>query len=246
MKNHMDNETMSLLRRLGLNQYESKVYFSLLKSGSTSASEIGTLADIPRPRTYDVLDKLEKRGFISVQPGRPTKFMAIALNETFDLLKTKKEEELKKAVTEIEDIKVRLADKMKTSKNSKVREEYMRLINDRKNIHSKIESMINSAKANILISTTAKGLDRKMGCFEDALRKADKRGVNIRIVSPSEDTVCIKKASEFAEIVKKDSNQRAIVVDNDLLLFLTPETQEKEAGTWIKSPYMAKNFRNLF
>jgi sugar-specific transcriptional regulator TrmB len=243
----MDNETMGLLRRLGLNQYESKVYFSLLRSGSTSASEIGTLADIPRPRTYDVLDKLEKRGFITIQPGRPTKFKAAALDETFELLKSKKEDEFKKSVNEIGDIKVHLSDKLKNSKESKKdKDEYLWIIKDRKNIHSKIEGMINSAKASIIISTTANGLDRKMGCFEDALRKANKRGVSIKIITPSEDTVCVKRASEFAEIIKRDSNQRAVVTDNDVLLFLTPETHEKEVGTWIRSPYMAKNFRSLF
>lgn len=247
MKNHMDSETMSLLRRLGLNQYESKVYFSLLKSGSTSASEIGTLADIPRPRTYDVLDKLEKMGFITVQPGRPTKFRAAAIDETFELMKGKKEDEFRKSVSEIEDIRVRLSEKVRTSKDSKRdKEEYLWLIRDRKNIHSKIENMINAAKMSITISTTANGLDRKLSCFENALRKASKRGVSVKIVSPSEDAACVKRASEFAEVIKKNSNQRAVVTDNDILLFLTPETHEKEVGTWIRSPYMAKNFRNLF
>ncbi len=244
----MDSESLYLLRRLSLNQYESRVYFSLLKAGPTSASEIGSVAEIPRPRTYDVLDKLEKKGFISVQPGRPTRFKAVELDEAIKFLKTKKEEELKKSLNEMEDIKGKLSEKIRTTKpEGKVKaEDYVWVIKDRKNLHSKIEGLIHSAKDSILITANDAGVKNKLESFENSLRKACKRGVKIKVVSPLTNASLVKRMCEFAEVVKKDHNHRMMVIDDDVFLFLTPEPHDREVGTWIKSPYIADNFRNLF
>ena len=244
----MDSESLYLLRRLSLNQYESRVYFSLLKAGPTSASEIGSVAEIPRPRTYDVLDKLEKKGFISVQPGRPTRFKAVELDEAIKFLKTKKEEELKKSLHEMEDIKGKLSEKIRTTKpEGKVKaEDYVWVIKDRKNLHSKIEGLIHSAKDSILITANDAGVKNKLESFENSLRKACKRGVKIKVVSPLTNASLVKRMCEFAEVVKKDHNHRMMVIDDDVFLFLTPEPHDREVGTWIKSPYIADNFRNLF
>ena len=244
----MDSETLNLLRRIGLNQYESKTYFSLLNAGPTSASEIGSLADIPRPRTYDVLDKLEKKGFISIQPGRPTKFKAIGLIDAVDFLKDKRKEEFDKSIEEIEELRIKLSQKIKTAKPEKKEDadDYVWVMKDKKSLHSKIESLIQSAKDNILIATTDSGLKHKMEAFEPHLRKASKRGVAVRIVSPLTDADLTKKVSEFADVVKRNHNHRFMVIDNDVVLFLTPEEHEREVGTWIKSPYVANNFRCLF
>lgn len=244
----MDSESLYLLRRIGLNQYESRVYFSLLKAGPTSASEIGNVAEIPRPRTYDVLDKLEKKGFISVQPGRPTRFKAVDLDGAISFLKSRKEEDLKKSLRDIDDIKGKLSDKIRLTKpEDKVKaEDYVWVIKDRKNLHSKIEGLIHSAKDNILITANDNGIKNKLDAFEHPLRKACKRGVKIKVVSQLSNAGLAKRVCEFAELVKKEHNHRMMVIDDDVFLFLTPEPHEKEVGTWIKSPYIADNFRNLF
>jgi sugar-specific transcriptional regulator TrmB len=248
MKNHMDSETLGLLRRIGLNQYESKVYFSLLNAGPISASDVSSLADIPRPRTYDVLDKLEKRGFISTQPGRPTRFKAINLGEAVESLKTKKQDEFQKDLIEMDEIKKRLADRFKGAKpESRIdAEDYVWVIKDQKNLHSRIDNLINSAKDSILIAANDANLGHKLDAFENSLRKANKRGVDIKIVSPLNDPMLAKRAAEIAEIKKREHNHRMMVIDDDVILFLTPDSHEKEIGTWIKSPYVANNFRCLF
>ena len=48
-----------------LNVYETKVWLALLSKGVVSAGETAELSGVPRSRTYDILESLEKKGFIA-------------------------------------------------------------------------------------------------------------------------------------------------------------------------------------
>ena len=50
-----------------LNVYETKIWLALLGKGVASAGEIATISGVPRSRTYDVLESLEKKGFSIVK-----------------------------------------------------------------------------------------------------------------------------------------------------------------------------------
>ena len=52
-----------------LNIYETKVWLALLTRGIASAGEIAEMSRVPRSRTYDVLESLEKKGFSIVKIG---------------------------------------------------------------------------------------------------------------------------------------------------------------------------------
>lgn len=246
MKLYMDKEALSLLNRIGLNQYESRTYLALLSNGASSASEISENASIPRPRTYDILQKLSKKGFISTQPGRPVKFKAVNINEAFDSLKNQKSIELNKEITEMLTIASKLSDRIKEVEPTEAESpDMVWVLKSRKNIHSKIDSLINNAKESILLATSENGLERKMKLHEDSLRKASKRGVEITIMTPKK-TKHSEKASDFANVVMKQHEHRMLVADDNVVLFLTPEQEaEKEVGAWINSPFFANNAKKM-
>src|SRR3989344_5416041 len=179
MKQPMDAETLNLLQRAGLNQYESRVYLALLQAGPTSAGDTADLANIPRPRTYDVLEKLEKKGFVAIQPGRPTKFFASKPGEAFDALKRKKQDDFNKELIELEKIKARLHEHAKTTKPETTTnaEDYVWVLKDRKNIHSKLEALVNNAQTSVLLAASHDALAQKLEHLDASLRKAKKRGV---------------------------------------------------------------------
>src|SRR3989344_4237035 len=60
-----------------LNIYETKVWLALLSKGIASAGEVAELSGVPRSRTYDVLESLEKRGFVIQKLGKPIKYLAV-------------------------------------------------------------------------------------------------------------------------------------------------------------------------
>lgn len=245
MKVHMDKELLSLLRRLGLNQYESRLYLALLNFGASTASDLSDTANIPRPRAYDVLDKLEKKGFVAIQPGRPTRFAAVMIDEAFENLRKKKHENLEKELEEVGKIQNQLKRRIKSFKpiETKGVSDFVWVLRSRDNIYSKLESLIENAKNTIIIATSNEGLKRKLDAYEKHLKRAKKRGVNIKIITPS-DTKYSKKASQFAEVINRDHKHRFTIADDDVLLFLTPEIDEKkEVGAWIKSSFFADNLR---
>ena len=48
-----------------LNEYEVKIWTALLSKGVATAGELAEISNVPRSRSYDVLESLEKRGTMS-------------------------------------------------------------------------------------------------------------------------------------------------------------------------------------
>jgi len=69
----MEDEAI-LLKEMGLTEYETKSYLTLLKLGIATAEQISEAASIPLPRVYDTLVELQKKGFVLISKGRPKKF----------------------------------------------------------------------------------------------------------------------------------------------------------------------------
>src|SRR3989344_93845 len=71
-----------------LNIYETKVWLALLSKGIASAGEIAVISGVPRSRTYDVLESLEKSGFAIVKIGKPVKYIAVKPTEVLEKMKS--------------------------------------------------------------------------------------------------------------------------------------------------------------
>ena len=96
---------MATLRDLGLSEYESRVYRSLLEMGPTTAKELSDRSDVPMGRIYDVLNGLETRNLIRSQTAsRPKKYVAVEADTALDRLLETKREELEQKVSQYEEI----------------------------------------------------------------------------------------------------------------------------------------------
>ena len=73
-----------------LNIYETKVWVALLSKGIASAGEIAEISGVPRSRTYDVLESLEKSGFAIIKIGKPVKYIAVKPVEVIEKIKLNK------------------------------------------------------------------------------------------------------------------------------------------------------------
>jgi HTH-type transcriptional regulator, sugar sensing transcriptional regulator len=67
---------VELLQRIGLNKYEAEAYLALLSDGPLTGYELGKRSGVPLSKSYEVLERLARRGLALVQPGEPPRYRA--------------------------------------------------------------------------------------------------------------------------------------------------------------------------
>src|SRR5210317_1975697 len=99
-------EFLSKLRRyFSLNLYEVKIWTALLSRGISTAGELSDIADVPRSRSYDVLETLEKKGFIITKIGKPIKYIAVAPEEVVERVKLNMKQEAEEKVKNLDSLR---------------------------------------------------------------------------------------------------------------------------------------------
>jgi sugar-specific transcriptional regulator TrmB len=96
---------MDALKTIGLNLYERRLWIALLARGASTAGELSEIANVPRSRTYDVLQSLAEKGFVVVQTAKPLRYVALPPEEALERAKKKIEEDMKEAIRRIEMLK---------------------------------------------------------------------------------------------------------------------------------------------
>src|SRR4051794_35976333 len=67
---------VELLQRVGLSKYEAEAYSVLLAQGPLTGYELGKRSGVPLSKSYEVLERLTRRGLAFVQPGEPARYIA--------------------------------------------------------------------------------------------------------------------------------------------------------------------------
>jgi sugar-specific transcriptional regulator TrmB len=104
---------MATLRDLGLSEYESRAYRTLLETGPTTAKELSRASDVPMGRIYDVLNSLETQGLVRSQTAsRPKKYVAVESEAALDRLLAEKKRQLDQQAEQYETVVDELADEL--------------------------------------------------------------------------------------------------------------------------------------
>ncbi len=69
--------TRDILRRMGLNAYETDAYLALLEGGELTAMEISREAHVPYSKIYEVLNSLKQKDWIKSTDERPSKYYPV-------------------------------------------------------------------------------------------------------------------------------------------------------------------------
>ncbi|MFH1506600.1 MAG: helix-turn-helix domain-containing protein, partial [archaeon] len=227
-------EFLSKLRRyFSLNLYEVKIWTALLSRGVSTAGELSDIANVPRSRSYDILESLEKKGFVIMKIGKPIKYIAVPPKEVL--------ERVKKNVKTDADIKVkRLEDLKKTeiiNELNSLHTQGVELVEPsdlsgslkgRHNLYNHLELTIKNAEKTVTIMTTAQGLMRKIEGLKPVFEEVKKRGVKIRIAAPitKENEKAVKDLKGLAEVRHTTSKGRFVIVDGKELVFMVMDDAE--------------------
>jgi sugar-specific transcriptional regulator TrmB len=246
---------MEKVKSFGLNSYEAKLWVALLSRGSSTAGELSDIANVPRSRTYDVLESLEKKGFIIMKLGKPIKYLAVEPSEVVKRvqLNIKKDADLQiKSMEEINssDLLNELTLLHKNGIESVNPSEHAGSFRGRDSTYDHLETMFKSAEKSITIVTTEKGFIRKISYFGKTLEKAAKRGVKIKIAAKIQDKSVLDSVKDFAEIRNTDLRSRFVIVDGEEILFMIVDDEDVhpsyDVGVWVNTPFFANALEQLF
>jgi HTH-type transcriptional regulator, sugar sensing transcriptional regulator len=251
-------EFLSKLRRyFKLNLYEVKIWAALLSRGVSTAGELSDIANVPRSRSYDVLESLEKKGFVVMKLGKPIKYMAVAPNEVVERVKKNMNNEVKERVKRLEDLKgTELIGELNSLHTQGIDliepADLSGSLRGRHNLYNHLELTIRNAEQSVVLMTTSQGLIRKVEGLKPTLEKIKKRGVKIRVAAPlNKDTAgAVKDLSDVAEIRHSDANARFCVVDGKEIIFMVLDDQDVhptyDIGIWVNTPFFANAMEDLF
>lgn len=253
----VQKDFLNKLKDFGLNSYESKLWVALLSRGVSTAGELSDISNVPRSRAYDVLESLEKKGFIIVKVGKPIKYLAVPPAEVV--------ERVKKHIVEEAEEKSNILSQLR---NSEVLEELNTLHTEgiklvdptdrsgafrgRDKAYDHLTSMLKRAKKSIIIMTSHEGIERKHELLGSHLKRAAKAGVDVKISVPhSVSSDLLAEVQKFAAVRNhKHETARFCIVDGkELLLFLTDDKnihKSYDCAVWIEAPYFVEYFNTLF
>ena len=251
-------EFLSKLRRyFDLNLYEVKIWTALLSRGVSTAGELSDIANVPRSRSYDVLESLEKKGFVVMKIGKPIKYIAVPPKEVVNRVKKNVKQEAEEQIKKLEDLKgTELVKELNSLHTQGVEliepSEVSGSLKGRHNLYNHLELTIKNAEETVTIMTTAEGLMRKVEGLKPVFEEVKKRGVTIRIAAPltEESKEAAKMVKDIAEVRHTDKEARFVVVDGKELVFMIMNDGEVhptyDIGIWINTPFFSAALEDLF
>ena len=241
-----------------LNIYEVKIWTALLSRGQATEGELSDISNVPRSRSYDVLESLEKKGFIIMKLGKPIKYLAVKPEEIV--------KRLKKNIHFLAETRVDTLEKVRGESLFKDIELLYKqgiekvdvaslsgAMKSRENIYDQMRSMLENAKKSVTIMTTADGFVRKADKFKNLLKKLSEKGIKIRIAAPvsKESKKLLESLKDVAQIKHIDSiKARFLLVDEKELLFMVTDDKEVhesyDTAVWVNTPYFANALNTMF
>jgi HTH-type transcriptional regulator, sugar sensing transcriptional regulator len=252
-------EFLTKLRRyFALNLYEVKIWTALLSRGVSTAGELSDIANVPRSRSYDILESLEKKGFVVMKLGKPIKYIAVQPSEVVERVKKNMKQDADDKVKRLEELKktdvIQELNSLHTQGVELVEpSDLSGSLKGRHNLYNHMEMTIRNAEKTVTIMTTSGGLLRKIEGMLPVFEQVKKRGVKIRIAAPLNSKEAEKAAKDMtgvAEVRHTECKARFVIVDSKELIFMVMDDAEVhptyDIGIWINTPFFAKALEDLF
>lgn len=150
--------------RFDFGEYEIEAYLAVLDHGELTASEIAEHTSIPQPRVYDTVRKLSDRGMVELRESRPMRVVALNPDEVFPTIQSS-----------LEEMVDGLADRYTTPSRET---EAVSLVKSRPSILRYLETVIESAEYELVLSLTPELLSR----FEELLSDVCETGVAVELL----------------------------------------------------------------
>ncbi len=236
-----------------LNLYETKVWLALLGKGVASAGQIAEISRVPRSRTYDVLESLEKKGFAIVKLGKPVKYLGVKPHIILEKLKNNARKNAEDKIVTLSKVKGteefnKLEEIYKEGISPVKREDLSAAIKGKSNISNYLREILQNAEKEVIICTHAEDIKSKLKLFKQTINTLKKNNIRVKLAL-SGDTDVINKVSKSLGIKSKKVDIRAkffIIDRQEILFYLSLDANKDETAVWINSGFFAQSFATLF
>ncbi len=256
----MEQETSNIRPQLletirndfNLNIYEARIWLALLGSGVATAGKLADISQVPRSRCYDILETLEKKGFILMKIGRPIKYIAVPPEEVMN--------RVEKSIMSDHEGNMNVLTELKESDIFRELELLYKAgiepieVNDLsntvvgdKNINYFARQMVDKAEQEIHIACGRDSANRIVNSLRSRLLHARKRGVDINLYGPLSESY--GKKMKGITLSHADHSMNFVCIDNkELLIYATPSADDPqyEMALWISAPFTVRLFWALF
>ncbi|NHN43314.1 TrmB family transcriptional regulator [Halorubellus sp. JP-L1] len=98
-------DAVTALERLGLPNYEARVFVALHELGGGTAQAVSDQSEVPRSQVYGTADELADRGLVEVVESSPKRYRPVALDTARGILAERIEREHDRAFENLEGIR---------------------------------------------------------------------------------------------------------------------------------------------
>ena len=250
-----DEGKMVALGRLGLTDYESRLYLALLKKGPIKASQLSFFGHVPRTKTYHTIKELERKGLITITPGKPDLYAPCSPLEVLMPTVAERDKDVKDLEQVVQSLAITYESSRYVRRNVPKQSDQLWQIDGRQIIYNKLNQLMKDALHSISYSTTARGLIRAYKLNANALERAANHGATVRLLAPitTENSSLVAEFSEIADF-KSTPQPLASFVCVDLKELVVLESrpddvrtdQGSDVAVWTTNRLLVELFERLF
>jgi sugar-specific transcriptional regulator TrmB len=237
-----------------LNLYETKVWLALLSKGVASVGEVASISRVPRSRTYDVLEGLEKKGFAIIRMGKPVKYIGVKPQIILERIKNDIRKEAEERVNHLSRIKeteefMKLDELYKEGINPVKNEEISASLRGKTNISNFLKEIINSTKKELIVCTNAEEMRVKSKLFAQTFAALKKSNVKIKVALSGETSLIKDVENQLDVKIKKiEIDSKFFIIDRKEIFFYVSKGGDDgdDIAIWLNSPFFVESFTSLF
>ena len=245
------HELNRMLVRYDLTPNQAKIYIFLSKIGVKTASEISKALKVPRTETYHLLSTLQQKGIIFSVFGKPTKFNAVGLEESLEILVNNEKNRIneleagKESIIRLWNIIPKYGETDENAQDNKFQS-----LQGRNSILVKLEQMIKESKENILVLGTE--ADFKRFYFTEFTELLNKTKSELRILTDqTNDSPHIFENVPSKKVKKIEDKNREdfcfiIKDDSEVIFFISNNKVKDMLAVWTDSKAFVTTLRSLF
>lgn len=208
-----------IVEYIGLSEYESKVYLSLVNLGAAGARKLSLNCDVPRTKVYGTLKKLIDYGLVLEIPGSPKMFAPSNPRDSFNTILNitkEKADDFTTIIDELEGIHVKNRDVGGPKKK------LIWFLQQEDNIRAKCSEIIRQSQEELSIITTEDGLEIIFNSAHRLLDEIQENGVEIKIYSPLDPKMnsLARELSYIFQVKKVDVKTPIMFINSDNKRFL--------------------------